>query len=59
MSQKRFTVKYNINGGNEKTAGIWVDTFYTKDNVEHMIKVELNESVENNIGINNINIIKF
>ncbi|YCI79340.1 hypothetical protein M1D47_12615 [Bacillus sp. R1-10] len=58
MSQKRFTVTYNINGSKEKTVNIWVDTLYTKD-MEHMIKVELNETVENNIGINNINIIKF
>ncbi|MED4693767.1 hypothetical protein [Peribacillus frigoritolerans] len=58
MSQKRFTVTYNINGGNEKTVNIWVDTLYTMD-MEHMIKVELNESLESKIGIDKINLIKF
>ncbi|MDP1419216.1 hypothetical protein Q8G35_12420 [Peribacillus simplex] len=58
MSQKRFTVTYNINGANEKTVNIWVDTLYTMD-IEHMIKVELNESIESNIGIDKINLIKF
>lgn len=56
MNQKRYTVTYRVNGGNEKTEIIWIDTFYDVT-IEHIIKVELNESIENNIGIDKIEIL--
>ncbi|WP_226087494.1 hypothetical protein [Mesobacillus sp. S13] len=58
MNQKKYTVTYRVNNGAEKTESIWVDTFYTK-NIEHIIKIELNESKENNVGIDNIQIIRY
>lgn len=55
---KKYKVNYKVNIGEIKTESVWVDTIYNLD-PEQMIKIELNETVENNIGIDKIAIIKY